>query len=392
MKIGIFSNYFEEYRDSCGYSILYKMARKMANLGHRVCFVTPSNGCCGFKVMKANQQFRFITTPGIFPGRFRRGAFGLWDLVFKCAVAIQYQFDVIHVINGHRPANIVPCIIAKRFHGTMIVDEVWEWLGKGGYADTAKGVEKLKSLYDVLTEGRFTRCYDKVITISTKLNERFEKFTSATVLPGGADIECLKDYSMYDVRDELGVGRDLFVIGMSNVSPSDHEDNMSFFKALKRLGGEYQKLKLILTCPHRDYVEKIAREYDLGAQIVYPGWVSFADYNKYLSACDIFVLPLPDRLINQARWPNKMSDYISLNRPVITNPTGDVKTFIEKYRIGLFCEANQDGYYKSLKRILDGAIDLADLNRDSPWVARNILSFERRVRDILCVYADKAKS
>jgi len=69
-----------------------------------------------------------------------------------------------------------------------------------------------------------------------------------------------------------------------------------------------------------------------------------------------------------------------------------VKTFIEKYRIGLFCEANQDGYYKSLKRILDGAIDLADLNRDSPWVARNILSFERRVRDILCVYADKAKS
>ena len=50
---------------------------------------------------------------------------------------------------------------------------------------------------------------------------------------------------------------------------------------------------------------------------------------------DIFLMPLRDTVSNRARWPHKICDYMSLGRPTITQPVGEIKDLFGEQRIGL---------------------------------------------------------
>ena len=203
------------------------------------------------------------------------------------------------------------------------------------------------------------------------------------MLHGGAESNHLIAHSLIDARKATGFNLESFIIGMSNVIASDHEDNAIFFQAFGKLINHYSDLYLVVTGSEKQYIDYIINKFSLHGHIFSTGWISFDQYNKYLSSCDIFVLPFRDTNINSGRWPNKIGDYFCLKRPVLTNPTGDVEKFVNKHQVGILCDPTPEGFYEAIGTLLNKTINPVNYSIDSLNVAGNVLSFDCRIDNIL---------
>jgi glycosyltransferase involved in cell wall biosynthesis len=387
MKIIILSDYIENYKEIASFKIRYLTALKMSQKGHEVILISPSFKSLNIIEEIINKNFRTITTPGFFPKQFRVGGFSFLDMFVKAKFILTSDFDVIQATNGHRPAQLIPCLLGKYIKKAVIVDECWEWLGRGGHAKIRKGiVGKIVSFYDIFFELSFKGFYDEIITISNTLKNRFKKNENITVLHGGTENGTLKNYKIAEARKELNLDTNTFIVGMSNVCSSDHDDNVIFFEAFGKIIQRYKNCFLLVTGADKKYIYEIGKMYLFSEKLIFPGWVEFEIYNKYLSCCNIFVLPFRNTLINSARWPNKIGDYLCLNRPVITNPTGDVKHLLEQYKVGFLCDQTPEGFYYLIKNILDKATELSSYTKDSLYVAHEVLSFDKRIDKYLEVF------
>lgn len=387
MKILSLSDYFENYRENrASFRVRFQTAFEMSKLGHQVKFVYPDFGLIPRKKL-ITDGFTVQITPGLFPMRLRVGGFGLIDMITKSLIVLFGDYDVIHVTNGHRPSHFVPCLLGKYLKRTLIVDESWEWLGRGGYADKRKGgVGKFVGIYDRCFELSFKKVFDHVVVISTALKNRFDRTDLVTVLHGGAENSSLKRYEISEARQKLGIEQNAFCIGMSNLITNDHEDNKIFFSAFGRLCKKYGDLFLIATGSDDTYINEIGQTYHFTDRLIFPGYVDFDTYNAYLSSCDVFVLPFTNTNINQGRWPNKIGDYVCLGRPIITNPTGDIKGLFENYKIGVLCEHTAEAFYRTLVSLKKDRSYLAELSRDCGYVADEVLSFVKRVKALLQIF------
>jgi len=379
MRILALSDYFEDYRENrASFRVRYQTALKMSEMGHEVHFVYPGSGMA-CKRVKIGQRLLKQKTPGLFPMRLRVGGFGLIDMITKSLIVLFGDYDVIHVTNGHRPSQFIPCLLGKYLKRAIIVDECWEWLGKGGYSENRKGLlGRFVGAYDRHLEFLLKRIFDHVIVISEALAERFSGRSQVTVLNGGAETEELTAYSMRESRHTNGLPMDYFIVGMSNVMPADHGDNKVFFEAMRCLVGRHKKLFLLATGSETEYLHEVSCEYGFKQRLISPGYVSFVEYNRYLSCCDTFVLPYPNNQLNRGRWPNRLGDYFSLSRPIITNPTGDIPRLFQAHQVGVLCDFSAEAFIRTVEGLINGVNQAEDYARDSRYVAEEVISFERR--------------
>jgi glycosyltransferase involved in cell wall biosynthesis len=87
-----------------------------------------------------------------------------------------------------------------------------------------------------------------------------------------------------------------------------------------------------------------------------------------LGCADLFVLPFADKVCNVGRWPNKICDYMSLGKPTISNPVGDIKTLFEDHEIGLLANWDSANFAEKIIYLLEHP-DIAEKLGDN---ARNI--------------------
>jgi glycosyltransferase involved in cell wall biosynthesis len=389
MKIIILCDFFKESKENtASYRVKWLTAREMARKGHVVTFVYPVRGI-HIEHESPESNLRLIGVPGILPVIMRRSGFSISDIFCRSLLTIMNLPDVIYVTNGHRPANLIPCLISRLLGNTVIVDETWDWMGKGGYSDKREGLAgRLLATYDRVFEITFKELFDILIVITSELRKRFSGKEKVYVQHGGAEYGALVPFSRNAARSMLGIGQDLFIIGMSSLVRGDHSDNEAFLNALGILCREYNNVFLMVTGSDDSYIKGITEHYGLQGRVIYPGYLEFSEYNKYLSSCDIFVLPYPDTQINRGRWPNKLGDYISLRRPVVTNPTGDVKTLFERYSLGVLCGSSPYDYYDILRKMVDGELNPADMARDAEYVAAHVLAFDKRVESLINIFLD----
>jgi len=384
LKVIVLSDYFPDYIENrASFQIRRETSLGLAKKQNNVIFIYP-NSRFKFKTFKHPElKLNSIGTPGLLPMRFRSGGFGILDGLVKSIIVLLYNPDVIQVTNGHRPSHLLPSVLGKIIGGSKIINECWEWLGKGGYADKRKGsIGKLVSLYDKTFELCVEKIYDKTIVISNALKKRYKDRSKVIVLHGGAISSKLKPYSIKSARKMLGIDCKFIMIGMSNVSRSDHADNSVFFDSLRTLTKKFPYIKLLCTGTETKYINEVKKEYELTGGLIFPGYVDFEKYNLYLSSCDFFVLPLRNTKINKGRWPNKIGDYLSLERPIITNPTGDICKLFIKYRLGIICKPTPGSFAEAVKELINNINYIYKYSKDSKYVSSKILSFDARVNQI----------
>ena len=63
-------------------------------------------------------------------------------------------------------------------------------------------------------------------------------------------------------------------------------------------------------------------------------------------------LPYTHKTINLGRYPNKIGDYLAAGKPIVTNPTGDMKNLFNKTKIGILVKESPIKMAKAINQLL----------------------------------------
>jgi glycosyltransferase involved in cell wall biosynthesis len=142
-------------------------------------------------------------------------------------------------------------------------------------------------------------------------------------IPNGVDTGLFRQIDN-SLRDELGLD-DVFVIGYSGVL-REWVDFEPVYMALKRLEG----IKLLVIGQEgllRENVE-LARKHNVDDKVVFVGTVPFTDVPRYISACDVCIIPFRQNAVTNNAVPLKLFEYMACEKPVISTPFYGVKSVV----------------------------------------------------------------
>ena len=133
----------------------------------------------------------------------------------------------------------------------------------------------------------------------------------------------------------------------------NHLDFDIVLQALSIVVKRFPSVKLIVTGKQDNSLTEQAKVFGLENHLHITGFLPYEELPWYLGCADLFVLPFPNKIYNVGRWPAKIGDYMSLGRPTVSNPVGDVKSLFENYEIGLLADADPRDYAEKIIFLLD---------------------------------------
>jgi len=141
------------------------------------------------------------------------------------------------------------------------------------------------------------------------------------------------------------------------------------FKSIIKAKYENVKLLFIGGGIKADEILAFIKKNNLPAIIT--GFLSYADFLKYLSLCDIALNPF---LINtKVVHSYKFNDYISAGLAIVNNLKGETSEFIIKHDIGLNFDYEKNLLIDQLLFLIKNNDVLARMKKNSVYVAKNIL-------------------
>lgn len=317
---------------------------------------------------------RAVETPHLAIGRIRYG-WDFWNALWRYGFLYRDPpvYDLVHCFET-RPATIYPALWYSRKHHLPIITDWNDWWGhKGLVAINRPWWYSLLKLEGIETyfEEAFRAKAAGLTVISSALAERAiglgVKPERILHLSGGTFPDWFKLRSKEECRSRIGFPFDIPILGFS--SSDSHFDMDIVMAALSIVARTYPTIKLIVTGQARKSLYDLTEVYQVQDHVCFVGFVPFEELPWYLGCADLFLLPMLDRPYNQGRWPNKMGDYMSLGRPTVANPVGDVKKLFEKHSIGLLADWQPEDFAKKIIDILSNLALAGNLGMNARRVA-----------------------
>lgn len=373
MKI-IFSTY-EAKEIGGSYLRALSLATGLVRLGHQVTLWTSAKKISLFPKKSWENGVRVIESIGIFPYRFRKGGYDLFDIAFRSLLIIFSQCQVIHSFN-HRPASTIPAFLRKLFapKTKWYLDWADLW-GKGGIADRRYGkFSFLTKNLDHYLEQLFVKLPDCVTPISGDLLKKAIKIRgkkNETVFLGvGANIDDIVVESKALARKKLQLKNKGKILAYLYVGTYDEELLAKTFIALRKLRTDVQ---LMLLGPELGAFEKILKPNQAASKAVLRmGIVPRKLLSQHLAACDLMLLPFAKKEINLGKFPNKLGDYLAAGRAIVSNPTGEVKKILDKEEVGMLFSENPQQFAQGISDLLDNPKQMTIFGKNSRQLAEKL--------------------
>ncbi len=343
----IFSTY-EAKEIGGSYLRSLSLAEGLVKLGHEVTLWTSAKQRTLFPKISYENGVKVIESIGLFPYRFRKGGYDPFDIFFRTIAILFSKCSVIHSFN-HRPAATWPAFFKYIFSNKTkwFLDWADLW-GKGGIADRRYGPFRfLTSNIDHYTERLFIKLPFAVTAISDDLIRKAilirKSKKNVYFLPVGANIDFIKPLSKLEARKRLSLSiKEKFLVYLY-VGTYDDELLFKTFNELKKIRKD---VSLMLLGPKLPLFYKQKK-------VINQGVVSREMLVWYLAAADIMLLPFAKKEINLGKFPNKLGDYLASGRPIVANPTGEVKKILEKEEIGVLVPEKPSLFAKGISDLLD---------------------------------------
>lgn len=360
------------------------MAEHLARRGHSVTLVVIADKSrFGIKREVLN-GVEIIETPDLLWGRLRSG----WDLYntlvrMKLLKSLPSDFDILHIFET-RPTTIFPALnYLKRKDTPLVIDWIDWWGGKGGLIEVArpKWYRYTFSRVEVYFEEKFRCLADGTTVISKALAKRARglgvKDESILVLRGGVEFKYFPAIDKDKARERCGLDKDIKILGFSSFdSYLDFELLVkSFLLVKKKMPG----VKMLVTGNVTKGVRELISSYGVEDDFILTGFLPFEELPFYLGCCDILLLPFSETLYNLGRWPNKVGDYMAAGRPVVTNPTGEIKEVFKGDKLGLTCRYTPEGFAENILFLLSNEKTAAGLGRAARRWAEENLDWDKKI-------------
>jgi glycosyltransferase involved in cell wall biosynthesis len=383
------------HRRSRAFDRPHALARALVQRGHEVSLIVTSDTERRRVIRSEWDGVRVIETPDLLWGRLRSG-WDVWGLMNRvvCLWRKEQVYDIVHCFET-RPATIYPALFYCNRHKVPMVTDWNDWWGRGGIIDEVrpKWYRILFGAIETYYEEAFRGGAAGLTVISAALGQRAIGLgvSPSRILhvPGGAFPELYEYRSKETCRKRVGFPVAAHILGFSSLE--SHLDLEMVMQALAIVAEKYPSVQLIITGSAGKAIHNLARKHGVERNVYFTGLLPLEELPWYLGCADVFVLPFPGVTYNLGRWPNKIGDYMSLGRPTVSNPVGDIRPLFENHDIGLLAEWDPMDFSRKIIYLLDNpriaarlgknARELAVTRFDWPILTRELEGFYYRVLD-----------
>lgn len=168
---------------------------------------------------------------------------------------------------------------------------------------------------------RSLRVSSGVIAMSDTLNKYVKEFQPRVItLTTGVDEAFRVKYEVKKVRGELQWSPDAKIIGYFG-SLEQRTGIEYLLEAFRSIRSTIPSARLVVAGSGAK--EKVVH----GADVNYLGVLPFSDVPKYMSACDVLVIPYVDVAHNRYAGPCKVAEYLAAQRPTVVTDVGNYASF-----------------------------------------------------------------
>jgi glycosyltransferase involved in cell wall biosynthesis len=262
-----------------------------------------------------------------------------------------------------------------------------DWLGQGGSVEERSNPlirTILRPVETYFEQNYRTRANGSTVICSSLL----EKAVSLGVSPdsilclrNGADIDRLRPILKNEARSRIGIDDSAKVIGY--VGSIFYGDALFLGEAFNRILTANSEVSLLIAgyCPF-DFKSLIIKS----DKVIQTGPLSDEDLNLYLSASDVFWLPLRNTNANRGRFPYKFTDYLSIGRPIIATSVGDMPQLFLDGEIGCLSLDDPDLFSQATIMLLNDSKLCERMGQKAREIAETQFSWENFTDDLESFY------
>lgn len=323
-------------------------ARGLSQRGHQVTLVAARSNCLEFRFRAPSDDRWARDTCYLMTRRVAGGGLDPADLAQRLLMVIRQPFDMVHA-SEHRPAASLPALMA-RTRGSKVISDWADLWGTSGIMEGRHWAQRaLLRTIETASERAFHLHADGVTTISgnlaTKCTSLGRTPDTVQVIRNGIDTQTFRPVSdPQAIRRELhlpGTGPLLAFAGQADI---DTDLLIGTFREVHRVRPDSHLLILGGAPVRWDDDDRLRRS------IIERGWIPEAEFSLSLACADILLLPYRNTPRNLGRWPGKVAPYLAVGRPVVGNPTGDMKDLFDR-GVGLAAP-------ESARRMADRVLEL----------------------------------
>jgi glycosyltransferase involved in cell wall biosynthesis len=335
---------------------------------------------------------RVVKTPDLGVSIARTG-WDPWDSVYRAFRFAKEPFDVVHGFDC-RPVVLGPSLVLRGLARVPWVTDWADWWGRGGAISERQNwaLRVAFSPFETFLEERFRILADQVTVTSRALRDRAVSLGIRTdkvhYLPSGANVTTIGVLDRERCRREVELAPDAPVACFMGFVQYDLE---LVIRAFAVAHAEVPSARLLLVGPSNRSAERLAREHGIDSAIVGAGAQAFERIPLYLGAADVLLLPLSDNLMNRARGPIKLGDYLAAGRAILANPVGDLADVFRADDVGTLAPDAPEPYGKALAAMLRDPERCAVQGRNARRAAEEKYAWSLLAPRLEAVY-DRARS
>lgn len=371
------------------YHRAYALGRELGKRQHEVTLIATSENTRFHVNERESDGVKIVASPDLLTGPLRSG-WDPWNTLRRIAWINGRPFDVVHAFQS-RPVVIYPALAAHRKGASLIMD--WsDWFGRGGSVEERPNplVRTVLRPVETYYEEHFLPRADGVVVISRTLQAKAEALgvpRQSILLAGhGSEFENAVQIPIPEARTRLGFPPETFLIGY--VGRIFQKDAELMVQAFEKVSQQIKEAKLLVAgyCPI-----DIRRMAACPESIIQTGPLDTRTLYDYLSACDIFWLPMQDTNANRGRWPSKINDYMATGRPTVATQVGDIADLLKEEEIGLLSSDQPDAFATQTALLYANAILRVTMGRRARQLAETRFTWGQQASQLIDFYTSVLK-
>ena len=334
-----------------------------------------------------NRHFTIITMPRIKYHKFFTGQ--ILRLILTVPFVLFCDYDILHAFTVAQPQIGIPALLAKWVRKKpLIVD--WDDLWGGGFGEEhAQIVGKVFFFFE-----RFVPQYaDKITYVSDYLGTELKKLgliDKSVKVPNGIDRSDIRIIPRDRAIKKLNLETDTkYIVSVGNTYFP--QGLKVLFEAINSISEKRHDVRLIMVgyLDIHDSLRPLLSS--IRHLVITPGFVPYETMRLYLSAADVLVLPMADNLIEKARFPVRLAEYLASGTPVVSNAVGEVREILSKFHCGLMSSPSDiEGFAQNIQTALDDQAISDTLGKRGMHVARSQMDWsiltQRLIRHYHTIY------
>ncbi len=364
----------------------FNFARELAKRGHNMTLITVSQKNKFKSVENIIEGVRIIETPNFLT--LDGGGWGLPDIFSRIKIVKKEKFDIIHGFD-HKPNVYFPSLFGRLIHkGTILFSDWADWWGKGGI--NSMGRIKPETIIEEFLEEDIRKRADGVTVTSKALEKRAKNLgidnEKIFYVPSGCFTEKIKPLpaeKKEEYKKKFNIEQNKKIMMFIGRGQADLGIIIDSFEIVRE---KVENCLFIIVGPlEKRYETKIYKS-KFNKDIVITGAVDFKTVVEYSVIADVYMMPLSDNPANQGRGPIKIGDYLAGGKPIIANPVGDIKEWIEKYQCGLLANYDAEDMAECILKVFNDEKLAERLGENARYVAENILSWKNVTDELEKIY------